>query len=53
MEIWWVGFGGTVQGAYWYDGQNNNGWQRYSLTGPGQAADGTGIAAVSRIPTSM
>jgi hypothetical protein len=53
MEIWWVGFGGTVQGAYWYEGQNNNSWQRYSLTGPGEAAEDTGIAAVSRIPTGM
>jgi hypothetical protein len=53
MEIWWVGFGGTVQGAYWYAGQNNDSWQRYTLTGPGQAAEGTGIAAVSRIPTGL
>ena len=53
MEVWWVGFGGTVQGAYWYAGQNNNSWQRYTLTGPGQAAEDTGIAAVSRIPTGL
>lgn len=53
MEIWWIGLGGTVQGAYWYQNQNNNAWQRYTLTGPGTASDQSGVAAVSRIPTTM
>jgi LysM repeat protein len=53
QEIWWVGLGGTVQGAFWYQGQNNDSWQRYSLTGPGVASERGGVAAVSRIPASM
>jgi hypothetical protein len=53
MEIWWIGLGGTVQGAYWYQDQNNNAWQRYTLTNPGTASDQSGVAAVSRIPAAM
>jgi LysM repeat protein len=53
MEIWWIGFGGTVQGAFWYQDQNNNAWQRYSLSDPGTASELSGIVAVSRIPTAM
>jgi LysM repeat protein len=53
MEIWWIGLGGTVQGAFWYQDQNNNAWQRYTLTDPGTASDQSGVAAVSRIPTAM
>jgi hypothetical protein len=52
MEVWWQGplpRLGSVQGAYWYEGQQ---WQRYELAPP------TGdysfdITAVSRIPNSM
>jgi nucleoid-associated protein YgaU len=53
MEIWWIGSGGTVQGAFWYQDQNNDAWQRYSLSDPGTASELSGIAAVSRIPTAM
>ena len=53
MEIWWIGLGGTVQGAFWYQDQNNNAWQRYTLTGPGTASERSGVCAVSRIPPSM
>jgi hypothetical protein len=49
MEVWWFGPDKSVQGAYWYEGQP---WHRYELAPPGSACS-TGIAAVSRIPTSM
>ncbi|WP_148712692.1 hypothetical protein [Corallococcus sp. AB030] len=50
MELWWVGGNGSVEGAYWYDGQP---WARYQIAGPGSASTSSGIAAVSRIPGSM
>jgi len=50
MELWWIAPNGSVQGAYWYDGGN---WQRYELAPVGSASLSGGIAAVSRIPTSM
>jgi LysM repeat protein len=53
MEIWWVGLNGSVQGAFYYQGQNNDTWQRYELAHLGSASPTTGIAAVSRIPTAM
>ena len=51
MEIWWVGANGSVQGAYWYEGQQ--GWRRYELAPAGSASLNGGITAVSRIPNSM
>ena len=53
MEIWWVGLNGSVQGAFYYQGKNNDTWQRYELAHLGSASQTTGIAAVSRIPTAM
>jgi hypothetical protein len=50
MEVWWIGPDGSVQDAYWYDG---NPWQRFQLAPPGSAAASGGIAAVSRHPSSM
>jgi hypothetical protein len=50
MEVWWVGTDGSVQGAYWYEGQP---WQRYELAPAGSASGDSGIAAVSRIANSM
>lgn len=53
MEIWWIGVGGSVQGAFWYKGQHNDAWQRYQVAPFGQASQTSGIAAVSRINTAM
>jgi len=53
MEVWWIGLDGSVQGAFWYQDQNDNRWQRYTLAGFGSAAKSTGIAAVSRKPVAM
>jgi hypothetical protein len=50
MEVWWVGTDGSVQGAYWYEGQP---WQRYELAPAGSVSVFGGIAAVSRIDNSM
>ncbi|MEY9968383.1 hypothetical protein ABIA33_006467, partial [Streptacidiphilus sp. MAP12-16] len=50
MEFWWIATDGSVQGAFWYDGQP---WGRYELAPAGSASTNGGIAAVSRIPTSM
>ena len=51
MEIWWVGANGSIQCAYWYEGQE--GWRRYELAPAGSASSNGSIAAVSRIPNSM
>jgi hypothetical protein len=51
MEIWWIAPNGSVQAAYWYEGQD--GWRRYELAPAGSASTDGGVAAVSRIPTSM
>jgi hypothetical protein len=52
MELWWITGGGSVQGASWYAGGD---WQPYAqpLVTMVKAALQGGIAAVSRIPTSM
>ena len=58
MEVWWEGHisssyldgDGSIHGAYWYEGQP---WQRYQLAPPDSACQGSKLAAVSRIPTSM
>src|SRR5205823_1730799 len=47
MEVWWIGQGNTVQGAYWYDGGQ---WGHYELAPAGSALTTGGITAVSRIP---
>ena len=51
MEIWWIGSNGSVQAAYWYEGQD--GWRRYELASAESAATAGGITAVSRIPNSL
>jgi outer membrane protein assembly factor BamB len=50
MEVWWIAPNGSVQDAYWYDGQP---WQQFELAPAGSASVTGGIAAVSRIPNSM
>ncbi|MBD2757225.1 hypothetical protein, partial [Spirosoma validum] len=50
MELWWIGANGSIQGAYWYDG---NPWKRYEIAPAGSAATSGGISSVSRIPGSM
>ena len=58
MEVWWEGHisssyldgDGSIHGAYWYEGQP---WQRYQLAPPDSACQGSKLAAVARIPTSM
>lgn len=52
-EVWYVGADGSVQDLYWYQGGQ---WQNFTLveaSGPPSASPTRGIAAVSRIPTSM
>jgi hypothetical protein len=52
-EVWYVGADGSVQDLYWYLGGQ---WQNFTLveaSGPPSASPTRGIAAVSRIPTSM
>jgi hypothetical protein len=51
MEIWWVGANGSVQDAFWYEGQR--GWRRFEIAPAGSASPSGGITAVSRIPNSM
>jgi hypothetical protein len=50
MELWWVGTNGSIQVAYWYDGDV---WHRYELAPAGSASTAGGITAVSRIPNSL
>jgi hypothetical protein len=50
MEVWWTGARGSIEDAYWYDG---NPWQRFQLAPPGSVAASGGVAAVSRHPSSM
>ncbi|MEI8410748.1 MULTISPECIES: C1 family peptidase [unclassified Kribbella] len=50
MEVFWVGPGGSVRDAFWYEG---NPWQNFELAPAGSASPNGGIAAVSRIPNSM
>lgn len=49
MELWFIGDDGSVQDYFWYEG---NPWQNFELA-PAYTASPRGIAAVSRIPTSM
>lgn len=50
MELWWVGSDGSIQDAYWYEGDQ---WRRFPLMHGGSAAANTAIAAVSRRPDTM
>ncbi|MEH7041031.1 hypothetical protein V7057_24860, partial [Bacillus pseudomycoides] len=50
MEIWWVGANGSVQDAFWYEGQP---WRRQETAPAGSASTTGSITAVSRIPGSM
>jgi Matrixin len=51
MEIFWVGPNGSIQYAFWYQGQAS--WQRFGLAPAGSAALTSGIAATHRTPESM
>ena len=51
MEIWWVGANGSIQDAYWYEGQQ--GWKRFEIAPAGSASTQGGITAVSRAPGTM
>jgi hypothetical protein len=51
MEVWWIAPNGSVQGAYWYEGQSS--WKQYELAPAGSASTTGGIAAVSRVPSSL
>ena len=52
MEVWWVGWDGSVQGAWWTEDTNT--WQRYPLVAvPLSASPSSGIAALSRGPSHM
>ena len=52
MEVWWIAPNGSVQGAYYYDGQTLP-WQSYQLAPPGSAQVGGAIKAVSRASNTM
>ena len=53
IELWWISAQGTVEGAFWYD--DGQGWRHYqdAVAALGAASSSSGIAALSRIPTSM
>ncbi|MGE2714431.1 LysM peptidoglycan-binding domain-containing protein [Mycolicibacterium litorale] len=53
MESWWISGQGTVEGAFWYD--DGKGWRHYqdAVAGPGAASPSSGVAALSRIASSM
>jgi hypothetical protein len=53
MEVWWRGVDASVQDAYWYEGGGP--WRQFTLAPSGSVAndEGSGLAAVSRIPNSM
>ena len=50
LETFWIDKNGSVQAAYWYEGDF---WRRYELAPPGSASPNGGITAVSRIPGSI
>jgi len=50
MEIWWIGPGGSVEDAFWYEGGQ---WQRFQLMPAGSAAANGSISAVSRRADTM
>jgi hypothetical protein len=50
LEVVWIAFDGSLQGAYWNDGGE---WTRYSLPITVEASVFGGVAVVSRIPTSL
>ncbi|KAI9762645.1 MAG: hypothetical protein M4579_000263 [Chaenotheca gracillima] len=49
-ELWWVSSGGSVEGAFWYDGKP---WQRYQIAPNGSAAIGAGLKARARLSNLM
>lgn len=52
MEVWWTGPDNVVHGGFWYDdGQDWKG--PYALPGPVGSTPAGGLAAASRINTSM
>jgi len=51
LEIWWIGNDGSIQDAYWYEGQD--GWRQFQIAPAGSASTNGSITAVSRIPGSM
>jgi CubicO group peptidase (beta-lactamase class C family) len=51
LEVWWIGFDGSVQDAYWYEGGGP--WNQVTLAPKGSASIIGRITAVSRIPNSM
>lgn len=52
MEVWWTGPDNVVHGGFWYD--DGQGWKGpYALPGPVGATPAGGLAAASRINTSM
>jgi LysM repeat protein len=53
IESWWISAQGTVEGAFWYD--DGKGWRHYhdAVAGLGAASSTSGIAALSRIASSM
>ncbi|MGM0878995.1 MAG: hypothetical protein ACQEWV_31185 [Bacillota bacterium] len=51
MEVWWVGWYGSIEDAYWYEGGQ---WGRYRLAPESSAGAFEGdITSVSRKPTTM
>ena len=52
METWWIANNGSVQGAYYCDGQEPP-WGYYQLAPPGSAMVGGAIKAVSRAANTM
>ena len=49
-ELWWIGVDGAVNGVWTEPG---TAWQNYQLAGPGSAAPGGGISAVSQGEDAM
>lgn len=50
MELWWVGPGGAIESAYWYEGAN---WRRQQIAPANSASTNGAVSAVSRRPNTM
>ena len=46
LEIWWVGANGSVQDAFWYEGQD--GWRQFEIAPAGSASPRGASCPVSR-----
>jgi len=51
LELFWIGEDGSVNGTFWYEGQD--GWTEYELRPAGSASLSGDISAVSRIADTI